>query len=199
MSASVTKRYTAEEDKVIIEKIEQALSEGRSLPPVFEELAGELDRTAIALNYRYYNVLKKKMDSDEQLSFLEEDYKRSTYNAWTPEQDERLAELVEIAESEGIPLSAVFNKFGEETDRHEKSVSTHYYTVVKRKQRDDEGDEGDEDDNNSKGVLSRIKALVKERDTFKQKYEALKKESEFKLSNYDKMARELRQIRKLLE
>lgn len=191
------RRYTADEDKIIIEKVEQAANEGRNVTGAFEELAKILDRTAVALNFRYYNVIRKKIDTGEQIAFLDED-NRANYVAWTPEQDERLLEAVEIAESEGIPTSVVFMKFGDDTDRSDKSVAAHYYALRKKLRGGDDGDD-DGEESDGKGVLNKLKTLVKERDMYKQKFEALKKETEYKLSQYDKMARELRQIRKFLD
>lgn len=114
---------------------------------------------------------------------------------YTPDEDDRIMEAILIADEMGVPKLSVFTKLADELDRTAAAVNKRYQML--RHLGDHEpaeyADEQDEDDNEI-DVLSRLKALVKERDYYKARYEA----AEAKAKDYDRLARELRQIRRVL-
>lgn len=208
------KRYTLDDDKLIKDKVELALSEGRILDPVFEEVGEELERSASAIEFRFYNVIKKRVESETQLESeteLQEEFKFVPYEGetkrrgsragismkqYTPEDDERIWAAIQVADEAGIPMSPVWTKLAEDLERTPKAIEVRCALLRKRHREDTEiEDDSDDDDDDNKGIYSKLKTLVKERDYYKKKYD----ESEDKLKDYDHMARELRKIRKLLE
>lgn len=203
--SEMPKRYTPEEDEKIVEAVELAQSEGRALEPVFAELAKELERTQIAINYRYYNVIKKRKSTltEEQqdlfVPFTGEKPARtdprigSQLRHYSTEEDERISLAVQVAEEEGIPLVPVYTKLAEELERSARAIEWRSNLLKKRLLQED--DDSDEEDDGREGIVSKLKSLVKERDYYKSKYETV----EEKMKDYDRMAKEYRQIRKLLD
>lgn len=202
MSQNLPQPYSSEDDELLKETVESALREGRTIGPALEELAARINRTAGALNYRYYNVIKKREPEQTQEEFqfvpFTEEKRRGnpTHKMYSVEEDERIREAIQIAEEEGIPLYAIYTKLAEELGRTAVAIEARCSHLRKR-HRDESPDIDDDsdDEDDGKGVLSKLKSLVKERDFYKKKFE----ETEDKLRDYDRMAREYRKIRKLLE
>lgn len=195
MTPLAPRRYTVEEDEQIRDAIEHAFRIGAPIDPVFEQLSLELeDRTPAALSHRYYAVLKKRYESD----FVPDSNNSTRRNGYSPEDDEKIWAAIELAEAEGIPLEAIQSKLAEDLDRTPVAISARI-TMLRRKHREETAGDDDDDDDGDVGIVSKLKSIVKERDYYKKQYESLKKETDEKLANYDKMARELRKIRKLLD
>lgn len=190
------RRYTIEEDEMIRTAVETAFREGTNVDVAFEKVAEVYpDRTTAALSHRYYAVLKKKYDS-EFVPYTADSARKNI--SYTPEDDERIWAAIELAEAEGIPLEAIYTKLAEDLDRTVIAITARC-TLLRRKHREETAGDEDDDDDGDVGIFSKLKSIVKERDYYKKQYESLKKETDDKLSNYDKMARELRKIRKLLD
>jgi hypothetical protein len=197
---SGNKSYTLEEDQLIVETITAGQAEGKPIGMVVEELAEQLGRSTSALEFRYYSVLKPQLERREgQEAFEFVPYtgseKRGTKVQYSPEDDERIWSAIQLADEEGIPLSAVYGKLAEDLDRTAKAIEVRCNLLKKRHREDNVDDDDDDDDDGGKSILSRLKAIVKERDYYKSKYEGV----EDKLKDYEQMARELRKIRRLLE
>lgn len=115
------------------------------------------------------------------------------HRMYTDAEDERILEVTGLAEREGIPLEAVWNKLSDELDRTPAALSARYYKVLKPNN-DDDDSEGEL----AGGLLGRLKNIVKERNYYKGKYESMKAEYERVVPEYEKLTKELNKIRRML-
>lgn len=220
----IPKKYTLEEDDRIWAVAEQFQSEGKPLSLAFQQLSEELDRSQTAIDFRYYSVLKKRkqkekeqddeqdQEQDDKLDQgqAQEEFQFIPYVAperrkvgrppgnlkqYTSEEDDRIWAAITFAENEGIPQAAIYEKLAEDLDRTPKAMAVRCHLLKRQRRQETQQYDDEEEDDGSGGVLGKLKAIVKERDSYKSKYEAV----EDKLKDYDRMAKELRQIRRLLE
>lgn len=118
----------------------------------------------------------------------------SAMRRYTPEDDARIVESIQIAEDMGVPMSAVYSRLADDLDRSEKAIEVRINLLKRKARNEDESSDDDEEEDGHESVLTRLKALIKERDMYKRLYE----NGEEKVKDYDRMARELRKIRRVL-